>query len=210
MSLKAILIKIGNWQNGRDFWIYLAIISGFCVFFSHYFFQKYLFMLPCEQCVYVRFALCVIALGAIFAAINPKNIFLKILGFVFGIYGVILGISSALHLNAIHKALHGGDMFGIQGCSAEPKFILNLPLHEIFPAIFKPLGDCGYDMPVVPNGAKLDATQEVLVKLYENGWYLVPQMRFINLAECSFILFFVIAILFALTILFGILMRNRF
>ncbi|MDO2407117.1 disulfide bond formation protein B [Campylobacter sp. 47389-21] len=34
----------------------MVIISAWLVVTSHSFFQNYLYMRPCEQCVYIRFA----------------------------------------------------------------------------------------------------------------------------------------------------------
>ncbi len=38
-------------------------------------------MRPCEQCVYIRLDILIIALGGIIALINPKNTIIKILAY---------------------------------------------------------------------------------------------------------------------------------
>lgn len=41
-------------------------------YLAHSFFQIYLYMAPCEQCVYIRYAMFVMVIGGVIAAINPK------------------------------------------------------------------------------------------------------------------------------------------
>ena len=50
---------------------------------------------------------------------------------------------------------------------------------------FLPTGDCGYDNPVVPDGAALDALQRYFIDIYSDGWYLVPFIKFMNMAQCT-------------------------
>lgn len=70
------------------------------------------------------------------AAINPKNIILKLIGCVMAFYGSILGLKFSLKLNDIHHAVHNPDpdsLFGVQGCSTDPTFPFNLPLAQWAP-----------------------------------------------------------------------------
>lgn len=46
-------------------WAFILLLSIASLLYAH-FLQNYLFMRPCEQCVYLRFAMCVMVLGAIF------------------------------------------------------------------------------------------------------------------------------------------------
>ncbi|MGX2971774.1 disulfide bond formation protein B [Helicobacter sp. T3_23-1059] len=120
---------------GAYFWFFCAFCSFFLVGISHLFFQGYLFMQPCEQCVYIRYAFIVMGFGGIFLGVsdclalrkssnnmqkshtfNKNNIahklsFLsKILGFVLGFYGSVRGIFFAWVLLKIHRALNDFDM----------------------------------------------------------------------------------------------------
>lgn len=180
-------------------WFYLAIFSFTILLFSHYFLQKYLFMQPCEQCVYIRFAIFAIFIGSIISFLSPK---LRILGYIFGQYGVILGISSSLHLMKIKNAISGDDFFGLRGCSMEPKFLLNIPFDKLCPAMFAPTGDCGYDAPVVPKDSVLTNLQSYFINLYNDGWYLIPQKQFLNIAQTSLILFIFFEIIFIFALFF--------
>ncbi len=83
-------------------------------------------MAPCEQCVYIRYAMFVMVIGGVIAAINPKNIVLKLIGCIAAFYGSIMGIKFSIKLNGIHHAVHNADpdsLFGVQGCSTDPTFL---------------------------------------------------------------------------------------
>lgn len=174
---------ISKWQDRRFLWLLMSFTSLGLIIVAHSLFQHYVYMAPCEQCVYIRFAFFVMFFGGIIAAINPTNIILKIIGYVLGFYGIIKGLIFSIKLNSIHKAVHSDDPFGVQGCSAEPTFPFNIPLDKWFPDLFKPTGDCGYDNPIVPDGAVLSSLQQTLVDFYSNGWYLIPKYHFMNMAQ---------------------------
>nr|Q9XDP0.1 RecName: Full=Protein-disulfide oxidoreductase DsbI [Lelliottia amnigena]AAD41462.1 disulfide isomerase [Lelliottia amnigena] len=141
-----------RWQEQRFLWLLMAVAMGGLIILAHSFFQIYLYMAPCEQCVYIRFAMFVMVFGGLIAAINPKNIILKLIGCLAAFYGSIMGIKFSVKLNGIHYAVHNPDpdaLFGVQGCSTDPTFPFGLPLAEWAPEWFRPTGDCGYDAPVV-------------------------------------------------------------
>lgn len=170
-----------RWQEQRFLWLLMAIAMGGLIILAHSFFQIYLYMAPCEQCVYIRYAMFVMVIGGVIAAINPKNIVLKLIGCIAAFYGSIMGIKFSIKLNGIHHAVHNADpdsLFGVQGCSTDPTFPFNLPLAEWAPEWFKPTGDCGYDAPIVPDGVavvcrSLPAVRRLVsasaLALYEHG-----------------------------------------
>lgn len=95
----------------------VVVVNGRCDghvnYLAHSFFQIYLYMAPCEQCVYIRYAMFVMVIGGLVAAINPKNIILKLIGCVMAFYGSILGLKFSLKLNDIHHAVHNPDRFTV-------------------------------------------------------------------------------------------------
>jgi len=183
---------IARWQDSRFLWLLMAGMSLFMVILAHSVFQKWLYMKPCEQCVYIRFAFFAMVIGGFVTAINPKNAVLKVIGYVFAIYGSVKGVLWSLKLNKIHHVAHSDDPFGVQGCSTDPSFPFGLPLAEWSPEWFKPTGDCGFDNPIVPDGAVLSSMQQWLVDFYRDGWYLWPPSHFMNMAQCTVITFGVI------------------
>ena len=171
----------------------MAFISAGLVVLAHSLFQKYVYMPPCEQCVYIRFAFLCMTAGGLVAAIAPKNVFLKLAGYALAFWGAAQGIAYSVKLAKIHAAVHGDDPFGVQGCSTEPHYPFGLPLEKWAPDWFMPLGDCGYDNPMVPDGAVLSSLQQYLVDLYADGWFLIPSSKFMSMADCTLLGFGVCA-----------------
>ncbi|VDZ76739.1 disulfide isomerase [Salmonella bongori] len=62
-----------KWQEQRFLWLFMAVAMGGLIILAHSFFQIYLYMAPCEQCVYIRYAMLVMVFGGVIAAINPKK-----------------------------------------------------------------------------------------------------------------------------------------
>lgn len=183
-----------RWQETRFLWLLMMVVMGGLIVLAHSFFQIYLYMAPCEQCVYIRFAMFVMVFGGLIAAINPKNIVLKLIGCIAAFYGSIIGMKFSVKLNGIHFAVHNPDpdaLFGVQGCSTEPTFPFDLPLASWAPDWFKPTGDCGYDAPVVPDGVSLSSMQKWFIDLYQQseGWYLIPPWHFMNMAQACLLAF---------------------
>ena len=126
----------------------IAILSASLVLIAHNVFQVWLYMKPCEQCVYIRFAFLCMTFGCLFPIVFPKSLACRIISYVCGVYGCIYGIMCSLKLDSIHRAIHSDDldaMFGMQGCSLEPHYPFGLPLEKWAPDWFLPTGDCGYD-----------------------------------------------------------------
>ncbi len=166
---------------------------------AHWVFQVWLYMEPCELCVYIRFAFFCILLSGLIAAINPKNVIIKIISYLLAFWGSIEGVVYSLKLDKIHQAVRSDYPFGVQGCSTDPTFAFGLPLDKWSPGWFKPTGDCGYDYPIVPDDVILSRLQQFLIDFYADGWYLWPDTYFMNMAQvcliifCSFLLFLGVA-----------------
>ena len=186
-----VIEKIASWQDTRFLWILVFIIALVLEQVAYQIFQKWLYMRPCEQCVYIRFAMVCLMIGGIIGAINPKQIVLKIIGYVFVIYGAIKGIGFSIKLIKISEAYRSGDPFGVQGCSSVPTYPFNLPLDKWFPSTFLPTGDCGVSYPIVPSDAVLSPTQKYLTDLYRDGWYLIPSKQFLDMEQSTLIVFVV-------------------
>ena len=166
--------KIAKFGDSRLPRAILIVVSVGLVILAHSLFQNYVYMPPCEQCVYIRFAFLCMALGGLVAIINPKNLLLAAAGYLLAFWGTIQGIMYSAKLIKIHDAVHGDDPFG-------------LPLERWAPDWFLPTGDCGYDNPMVPDGVTLSGFQKYLVDLYEDGWYLIPSSKFMSMADCTLI-----------------------
>ena len=90
------LAEIARWSDMRWPWALIIFLSCALVVLAHNVFQVWLYMKPCEQCVYIRFGFLVIALGGLITIINPKNLALKLVGAVVGIYGAVYGLMCSI------------------------------------------------------------------------------------------------------------------
>jgi disulfide bond formation protein DsbB len=176
----------------------LAAVSLFMLVLAHSVFQVWLYMRPCEHCVYIRFAFFCMMFGGVFATINPKIVIFKVIGYVLAFFGIIKGVDHCLKLNKIHQVVRSDEPFGVQGCSTDPTFIFGLPLDKWSPDWFKPTGDCGFDNPIVPEDVALGEVQQWLVNYYADGWYLWPTAHFMNMAQVCLITFGAILLILAI------------
>lgn len=192
--------EIARWSDMRWPWLLIIFLSCALVLVAHNVFQVWLYMKPCEQCVYIRFGFLAIALGALVVCIAPRNLWVKLAGSAVSLYGCVYGTMCSIKLNRIHHSMHSEnleDVFGMQGCSTEPHYPFGLPLEKWAPDWFQPTGDCGYDLAVVPDGAQLSAMQQWLINLYNSSdsWYLIPPLKFMSMAQCCLLAFIVAAIM---------------
>ena len=182
-------------MSSKRLWIYIGIFMLFCVGVAHFIFQNYLYMRPCVQCIYIRYYMIIAGFGAIFIAIFYKQILLYIFGILVFSYGAICALLESLKLNTIHQAIANANPFGVKGCLDRPIFELKIAWDEILPSLFKATGQCGLDMPMVPTDIRLDTIQGYFVALYQDGWYLIPGLKLINMAQISIIIFSIALIL---------------
>ena len=200
MTLNSFFGRVGLWEQQRWPWIVIAILSASLVLIAHNVFQVWLYMKPCEQCVYIRFAFLCMTFGCLFPIVFPKSL-------------CIYGIMCSLKLDSIHRAIHSDDldaMFGMQGCSLEPHYPFGLPLEKWAPDWFLPTGDCGYDNSDVPMGTVLSPLQESIINMYNDagGWYLIPSMKFMSMAQCC-LLGFTVALLIYIVLFSGMIVKRR-
>ena len=212
MSEISLLGRIGNWEQQRWPWIVIAILSAGLVLIAHNVFQVWLYMKPCEQCVYIRFAFLCMTFGCLFPSACPRSLICRLISYVGGVYGCIYGIMCSVKLQSIHAAIHSDDldaMFGMQGCSLQPHYPFGLPLEKWAPDWFLPTGDCGYDNSDVPLGTVLSPLQESIINMYNDagGWYLIPPMKFMSMAQCCLLGFSVALLIYI--VLFAGMMNKR-
>ena len=84
-----------------------------------------------------------------------------------------------------------------------------LPLEKWAPDWFLPTGDCGYDNSDVPLGTVLSPLQESIINMYNDagGWYLIPPMKFMSMAQCCLLGFSVALLIYI--VLFAGMMNKR-
>lgn len=194
------LLEIGRWANMRWPWLLIAFLSLLLVVIAHNVFQIWLYMKPCEQCVYIRFGFILVALGALVTMISPRNLVLRVIGLGLSVWGCIYGLMCSVKLQTIHHAVHSDSLdalFGMQGCSLVPHYPFDIPLAQWAPSWFQPTGDCGYDLAVVPDGETISAAQKFFIDMYNSAdsWYLIPRLKFMSMAQCCILAFGVALVL---------------
>ncbi|MDR1528899.1 MAG: disulfide bond formation protein B [Burkholderiales bacterium] len=139
-----------DWQDRRTIWIVGGLAALFLDIFAWVFFQEYLQLSACEMCVYIRFSMLVIFLGAMFTAIRPNHILFKTVGYIVVIWAIARGSLWSIRLEKMYQRAeairNGADFFSFGGlghCSLEPTFPFGIPLHQWLPKIFSPSGICG-------------------------------------------------------------------
>ncbi|MDR2353547.1 MAG: disulfide bond formation protein B [Deltaproteobacteria bacterium] len=137
--------NLALYQDGRGLWLVGGLSALGLEFFSVLFFQIFLKLNPCEECVQVRFSMYIIFLGGLIGAIAPRRIFFKIPGYICSFFGVFLGLLHTLTLENINLEIQVNPDY-LPLCSPEKvHFLFNLPLDSWFPRHFKPSGLCGED-----------------------------------------------------------------
>ncbi|MFR6359698.1 MAG: disulfide bond formation protein B [Sutterella wadsworthensis] len=184
---KSPMTAFADWQETREPWILFGVTSIILVLLAHYLFQGWLYMLPCEQCVYIRYGNIVMAIGAFLITINPKQALLKIAGIGVFLYGLIYTMICSGSSWASMTPSTPTTRWPCSACRAARRSRLitfGLPLDKWAPDWFKQTGDCGYDAPVVPDGTQLGDFQRWLIEVYQasDGWYLFPQWKFMDMA----------------------------
>jgi disulfide bond formation protein DsbB len=118
----------------------LALAALSLEIFSVLFFQKYLRLYPCELCVFIRFSMLSIFVGAMVPAINPRIFLLRALGYIVVIWGIARGIIWDVRLEI--ENLRPATEHSVCSMSA-PSFPFGLPLDQWLPTHFTPLALCG-------------------------------------------------------------------
>ncbi|MDR2386821.1 MAG: disulfide bond formation protein B [Deltaproteobacteria bacterium] len=133
---------LGRWQSLRPLWLAGGLGALGLEIFSVLYFQVFLGLFPCEYCVKIRLAMIVIFLGAMVAALKPKFVLFKLIGYVITMGAAIWGLSMSISLEIINlKVKHSGF---IPPCSLKGiVFPLGLKFDEWLPANFAPQGICG-------------------------------------------------------------------
>ena len=198
-------LKFKN-KYSKKFLIFCAAWALCWLAFSYFFLQKFLFIYPENFSVYVRFALCAVALGDVILACKGESAYAAACGFTVWFYGAVLGLISSLNLAKIRVVLReDGEMGGMSGCGGAVKF-LNFDL-SIVP-IFKPFNSCAFDVPAVPTNTTLDGLQAKLTALYSGGWYLFPASKSVDLAQFWSFIFIFFAIVWMIGIFLGFINKK--
>lgn len=171
-----------RWQNQRPLWLLLSGGALFLEIFSWAFFQTFLGLLPCEMCVLIRFSMVGIFMGGLIGALNPRNVWLKILGFGTMLWWVGQGLIWDIKLEI--ENIRSADPTYFSLCQpSSASFPFGLPLDQWLPAHFLPQTTCGSK---------------------ENAWSLLG----LNMSEWLFFVYGAYIIIIALMLISWFLRRS--
>ncbi|WP_354624534.1 disulfide bond formation protein DsbB [Psychromonas sp. MME2] len=138
-----------NLSKQRWPWLLLAA-SALTLELCALFFQHVMKLEPCVMCVYERVAMLGILFSGLLGATAPQNTIVRSSGFLIWIISAVKGLLLALQHTDFQM-----NPSPFATCDFFPDFPTWAPLHEWFPWLFNPTGDCseivwqffGYSMP---------------------------------------------------------------
>ncbi|MCL2029414.1 MAG: disulfide bond formation protein B [Deltaproteobacteria bacterium] len=144
-QLWELAAKWGLFEPGkRQVWFVLGGLALGLELFSYVYFQAYLKLRPCELCVYIRFSMTVVFLGAMLVALNPRQAVLQLAGGLIILWALLQGLVWDLKLKEIYYQAAAPDYYALCSPSAV-RFPFGLPLERWLPTHFAPTAPCGVD-----------------------------------------------------------------
>ena len=195
--LNRLILKIYAWQNTAMPWFWLFVISAGYLAASYFFFQRYLFMSPTQTSVLVRLGFAIVGVGALIGLLLPFGFIARLVAYALGFAGAIYGFTQS---SAPHPAVDTAN------CLTAPAFPFAAPLDSLLPELFR-LASCT-GTPSFPAGTALSEVQSFFGGFFGEGFYLVPNIKFADAAQCAQVAFAVFAAILA--VMFAGFLYGRF
>jgi disulfide bond formation protein DsbB len=155
---------LGRWQDRRPLWLLGGLMALGLELFSVLHFQVGLGMLPCEYCVKIRLAMAAIFLWAMAAAICPRVLVFKLIGYAGTLAAASWGLYLSAALESISlKTLHVPGWFPPCKVGAI-QWPFGLRPDAWLPSHFSPQGICGEAPPWIFLGFSMT---QWLILIYE-------------------------------------------
>ena len=154
-------------------------------------------MSPTQMSTLVRLGFAVAGVGALIGLLLPFGFIARLIAYVLGFAGAIYGY---LQSSAPHPAADTAN------CLAAPAFPFVAPLDSLLPELFRPASCTG--TPSFPAGTALSDVQSFFGGFYDEGFYLVPSIKFADAAQCAQIVFAAFAAILA--VMFAGFLYGRF
>nr|WP_314442894.1 disulfide bond formation protein B [uncultured Campylobacter sp.] len=195
--MNRLILKIYAWQNTATPWFWLFVISAGYLAASYFFFQRYLFMSPTQTSVLVRLGFAIVGVGALIGLLLPFGFIARLVAYALGFAGAIYGFTQS---SAPHPAVDTAN------CLTAPAFPFAAPLDSLLPELFR-LASCT-GTPSFPAGTALSEVQSFFGGFFGEGFYLVPNIKFADAAQCAQVAFAVFAAILA--VMFAGFLYGRF
>ena len=143
-------------------------------------------MSPTQTGAFVRLGFAVAGVGALIGLLLPFGFIARLVAYALGFAGAIYGYlqSSASHPTA-----------DTANCLTAPAFPFAAPLDSLLPELFRPASCTG--TPSFPAGTALSEVQSFFGGFFGEGFYLVPNIKFADAAQCAQVAFAVFAAILA-------------
>ena len=195
--MNRLILKIYAWQNTATPWFWLFVISAGYLAVSYFFFQRCLFMSPTQMSTLVRLGFAVAGVGALIGLLLPFGFIARLVAYVLGFAGAIYGFMQSSAPSPTADAAN---------CLAAPAFPFAAPLDSLLPELFRPASCTG--TPSFPAGTALSEVQSFFGGFYGEGFYLVPNIKFADAAQCAQVAFAAFAAILA--VMFASFLYGRF
>ncbi|GAA5187399.1 disulfide bond formation protein DsbB [Ferrimonas gelatinilytica] len=131
---------LSQFSQHRSSWS-LLLLSCVLLFAIALYFQHGMALEPCLYCIYIRVAVIAVALSALIGLLQPRTLITAWLSFVSWIVSAAWGLWLALELVEKQSGNAPTGLFGAS-CDYIPNFPAWMPLHQWWPALFQPQGQC--------------------------------------------------------------------
>lgn len=195
--MNRLILKIYAWQNTATPWFWLFVISAGYLAVSYFFFQRCLFMSPTQMSTLVRLGFAVAGVGALIGLLLSFGFIARLVAYVLGFAGAIYGFMQSSAPSPTADAAN---------CLAAPAFPFAAPLDSLLPELFRPASCTG--TPSFPAGTALSDVQSFFGGFYGEGFYLVPNIKFADAAQCAQVAFAAFAAVLA--VMFASFLYGRF
>lgn len=131
-----MLSLLQSFSKSRTCWV-LLILTGLFLEGSALYFQYYLRMDPCVNCIYERVAVATFIIAGIIGFLLPQFFITRLVAILFMLCGAVFGLQTSIeHYNSVNATGLGAK------CQITTNFPDYLPLDELLPWMFKSNGQC--------------------------------------------------------------------
>ena len=154
-------------------------------------------MSPTQMSTLVRLGFAVAGVGALIGLLLSFGFIARLVAYVLGFAGAIYGFMQSSAPSPTADAAN---------CLAAPAFPFAAPLDSLLPELFRPASCTG--TPSFPAGTALSDVQSFFGGFYGEGFYLVPNIKFADAAQCAQVAFAAFAAVLA--VMFASFLYGRF
>ncbi len=131
---------LSRFSQQRASWA-LLLLSCATLFAIALYFQHGMALEPCLYCIYIRVAVIAVALSALLGLLLPGAALGALVGFIGWIASAAWGLWLAIELVGKQSGAQPTGLFGAS-CDYIPNFPAWMPLHQWWPELFQPRGQC--------------------------------------------------------------------